>query len=130
MKAMYSKGVTLIELIITVAIISVLAGIAIPAYNGYLTTSRYTEAQTVINHINLAQSEFFLENNSYFGPVANAGDFATASNNIITILPADNEFFDFAITAGVCGNLNQCYTVTATGKNEMLGQQNVIFDGP
>ena len=122
-----SKGMTLIELMIVVAIISVIAGIAIPAYTGYVKTSRFSEAQTIISAINLAQGEFFLENNTYFGPVANGGDFAAASNNIYAT-PATTNYFDFSVT-NACGAFTTCYTVVATGKNDMAGET-VTFNGP
>lgn len=125
-----SKGMTLIELMIAMGILVVLASIALPAYIGHVKTSRLSEANSVIHSINLAQSEFFLENNNYFGPVANGADFAVPSNNIFDIAPADTEYFDFSVSNGPCGNLINCYTITATGKNEMAGEPNVVFDGP
>lgn len=123
------RGFTLIEIMITVAILAIIAGIAIPAYNGYIRQTRYVEAQNEFASIKIAQSEFFLENNQYFGPVANGGDFATASNSLYTTVPADTDFFDFAVTNDPCGDFAQCYRIIATGKGDMTGET-VTFDGP
>ena len=75
------KGLTLIEVMVTLAILGVVAAIAIPAYKGYVTTSHRSECQNEVAAIKLAEEEFFLDNNSYFTGVGSAA-LAAASNNI------------------------------------------------
>lgn len=58
-------GITLIELMIVVAIISVLAGIAIPAYNGYIKESRLSASRANIEPLRLAMEDYWLDNGSY-----------------------------------------------------------------
>lgn len=122
-------GFNLIELMVTVGIMTIIAGIAFPIYTGYIETTRYTEANNEFAAVHLAQSEFFLENNTYFGPVANAADPRTPSGGLYITQAANLKYFDIAIAAGPCGSLANCYTITATGKNEMLGET-VTADGP
>lgn len=59
-------GFTLIEMLVTLAILGIVTSIAIPAYNGYIKTAKMTEANNNLAALRLAQEENFLENNSYF----------------------------------------------------------------
>ena len=61
-----SEGFTLLELMITVAIIAILAAVSIPAYRGYIDAAKMTEAHNNLAAIRLAQEEYFLEKNEYF----------------------------------------------------------------
>ena len=60
-----SKGFTLVELMITTAVIAILAAVAIPAYNGYVTTSRTNTAIANALSIKPYLEEFYLETGSY-----------------------------------------------------------------
>ena len=60
------KGFTLIEMLITLAILGVVSAIAIPAYNGYIKTAKMSEAHNNLAALRLAEEEYFLDNNEYF----------------------------------------------------------------
>jgi type IV pilus assembly protein PilE len=109
------QGLTLIEVLITLAILAIITAIAIPAYNGYIASSRNTEGWENLAAIKLAEEEYFLENNSYFTGAdtaaleSNSGNLwkATGSEGVIN--------FDYSVTPSAGG-----YTAKAKGNDNKV----------
>ena len=114
------KGVTLVEIMIAMGILAVIAAIAMPAYRGYIKTSREAEGWNNLAAIKLAQEEYFLENNRYFpDPDGNAS--TTAANLSAYWSPSEsgtNRNFEYTVTSTGTGT---SYTATATGRNKLPG---------
>ena len=59
------KGFTLTELMVVVAIISILATVALPAYNDYVTRGRLVEASSTLADGRVKMEQFFQDNRAY-----------------------------------------------------------------
>ena len=127
------SGVTLFELMITVAVIAVLVGIAIPMYSGYTLSAYKAECNNEIAAIELALSENFLENNTYFlgGDIptleANSGGLYVSSYTVpgdaaatAANLAAAN--CTYAVVVGATGTIATSFQVTATGANKLIAE--------
>jgi len=60
-----SKGITLIELLITIVIVGILAAIAIPTYTNYMVRARRADAKTALEQMRASQEMFRAERGSY-----------------------------------------------------------------
>lgn len=80
----FQQGFTLIEVMITVAIVAILASVALPAYNDYLLRGRLAEAHGELVAMRARLETYFLDNRTYVGacaagtvaPLPTAGRFA------------------------------------------------------
>lgn len=61
------RGFTLIELIISVAIIAILTAIAVPAYSAYVQRAARAEAKSALLLVTQAIERFHTENGTYVG---------------------------------------------------------------
>jgi len=64
MKQMYTKGFTLIEVMITVAIIAVLATIAMPQYQNFIQKTGRADATSALQRMSDLQVQYVLRNNA------------------------------------------------------------------
>lgn len=93
------RGFTLIEVMITVAIVGILAAIALPAYTQYIVRANRSAAQSFLYNVANKQEQSMLNARSYFA--------------VATGTPAEWS----AVSISVPTEVSKNYTVTVTSNN-------------
>lgn len=94
----HSRGFTLIELMVVVVIVAILAAIALPMYQDYVTRSKIAEATANLGQLRVRMEQHFQDNRQYVGGPCNPP-------------AAESKYFTYD-----CPTLTaNAYTIRATG---------------
>lgn len=107
---MKRNGFTLIELMITVAIIGILAAVALPSYTSYIARGKITDAVAVLSDYRVRMEQYYQDKRNYGA----AGDDIACPVAAITSKYA-------TYTCTIVGAPSTSYTVKATSIGGLLG---------
>jgi len=107
-----TAGFTLIELMVTMAIIGILAAVAIPGYIGFQQKARRSVAWTDLQSLRLLEEQFFAENNVYLAGV----DTATLTIGLPAFQPDPGSRYVYSVVLnGVTG-----FTASANSPDDAI----------
>lgn len=111
-------GFTLIELMITVAIVAILAAIAYPSYQEHVSKSRRADAKGAMLGFATAMERHYTSTGSYLGAAIGGGD-KGAPTIFATEAPVDGsaKYYNLTIFDATASS----YTLQATPKNAQAG---------
>ena len=123
------KGFSLIELMIVVAVIGILAAIAYPAYQDYVTRAKRSDAMNTIAAFRIAQEKYRANNTTYTTNIALLSGVSATSNegyySMSVVSAASSTYVIVAepnFTDAECGKF-------AGGKNGATDGPITAFDG-
>jgi type IV pilus assembly protein PilE len=107
------RGFTLIELMITVAVVAILTAVAFPSYQEHIRKVKRTEGKSALLKAAQLQERFYTSNGAYSTDLAplfglTAGTAVRSGEN-----PASGNYDLTVATSALSGAANQAYTLTA-----------------
>ena len=103
-----SAGFTLLELMVTLVIVSVLAAIAVPYYDDFTRKSRRTEGVNALVQVAALQERWFTENGTYTSNLTELGLQNAGTNT------TENEYYEFGLAPSSAGcAIADCFVLEA-----------------
>jgi type IV pilus assembly protein PilE len=125
-----ARGFTLIELMITIVIVAVLAGIAYPSYQEYLKRPRRSEAQQLLAAVANREAQYLLDSRMYTDVIGATG--LNANTERWTCAPSaapttcSNAYYDITINANNAAT-PPTFTATAAAKGTQTADGNLTI---
>lgn len=126
------QGFTLIELMITVAIVGIIAAIAYPSYTQYIINSRRVDAQQALVSFATAMERWRSQNMTYMGAATGGGDTGSPADTLFpSTAPVDgsDSFYNLTIASAAVNSFILRATPVAGTSQEGDGYLELLSDG-
>jgi type IV pilus assembly protein PilE len=105
-----AAGFTLIELVVAIAIVSILAAIAMPSYQSYIRRGQLAEAFTALSELRVKMEQHY-QDNKFYGSAVGSTTCPTFAG--VGAFPVAGKYFTLTCAGGAAPS--QTFVVTATG---------------
>lgn len=112
-------GFTLIELVVTVAIVAILAAVALPSYRQYIIKGNRAAAQAQMMEIANREQQYFLANRGY-------ADTSTLESNGYSLPSEVSPYYSYSVSADNTAT-PPAYTITFTAISTQASDGNLTL---
>jgi type IV pilus assembly protein PilE len=107
-KTLVSKGFSLIELMISIAILGIISAIAIPSYLGSVQKSRRNDAAEALLQLAVAQEQFYAQQGTYTTNISTSAGLNKGSTT------SRQGYYNLTATAGPTNSIKTSFILVAT----------------